>query len=127
MSSLTNFEIIQIAKYYKIKLVTVCFKDQLSNAGPIYGNYIVNLASSHDGTGGTHWVCDVLSPNDQSVHFDSYGSLPTEEEIIFAKPFGRLAHNDWILQELRGPGSDDCGWWCLAFLHYVTTHNGPKR
>jgi hypothetical protein len=116
--SLTNFELITLCKIFKIKLNGVFLKDQLSN--PQWGNYIINLASSNDGTGGTHWVGLQLGPGG-SFYFDSYGAPPPKEVDAFIKQAGSTcSYNNWIIQDLD---SHFCGFFCIGFFHYLAKHN----
>ena len=60
---LTNFDLIDIAKHYKIDLIDVVMKDELP-LKVINGNYILNLQSTKDDAGnlnsGSHWTCMIV-------------------------------------------------------------------
>ncbi len=51
----------------------VFMKDQLPDKLE-RGSYVINLASSTDRNGGTHWVCLYYTPN-FSYYYDSYGFI----------------------------------------------------
>jgi len=117
--STSNFELMELAKYFNLDLVDVVQKDNLHKC-PKHNNcfYIINTASSYENNG-THWVCLYLN-NKQSFYFDSYASTPLQEVINFCKSFSKhLSYNNYIIQSL---GSDNCGIFCLAFILFMT-HN----
>ena len=67
---LSNFDIEEIAHFYKIDIVVV-MKAELIKIKPISGNYITNLESSKDGNGTTWMALRIEGLN--CVYFDSYG------------------------------------------------------
>ena len=77
---LSNFDIEEIALFYKIDIVVI-IKDELPKIKPISGNYIINIESSKDGNG-THWMALKIEDFD-CVYCDSYGHLPPKEIIAF--------------------------------------------
>ena len=106
---LSNYDIEEIAHFYKIDIVVV-MKDELIKIKPISGNYIINLESSKDGNG-THWMALIIEDFD-CVYFDSYGYLPLKEIITFCKRIhkSQLAYNTKEIQYLT---TVTCG-----FLHF---------
>ena len=94
---LSNFDIEEIAHFYKIDIVVV-MKAELIKIKPISGNYIINLESSKDGNG-THWMA-LRTEDFDYVYFDSYGYLPPKEITTFCKRIhnSQLAHSTKEIQ-----------------------------
>jgi hypothetical protein len=121
---LTNFEIIDLCKFYKIPLIGVYMKDEL-NFIKKNGNYVINLDSSH--SNGTHWVALVINGKN-NFYFDSFGCVPpTEVEMFINNPFTRTkikyAYNNWICQDLM---STNCGFFCIGLFIYLQQHKQNK-
>lgn len=112
--SLSNFELIELAKTLKLPLVGVFSKDKLPKCS--VGSYIVNLEDSTGG--GTHWVLVKVFPN-QVVYFDSFGLSPPEEIVRFVKHF---AMNNRQIQDYD---ASTCGYFCLACDFYL--ENNKRR
>ena len=113
---LTNIDLEELCKHYKIPLRFCGMKDELpSKKGSSDGNYIINLQSSFQGEG-THWTALNVSGN-SAAFFDSYGAPPSIEIEQFCKRNKKtLAFNNWIVQDLK---SENCGSFCLAFLLFL--------
>jgi len=111
---LTNFQLIEICNNLHIPLQGVFMKDNLPSYCEI-GNYIINLQSSKDGNG-THWT--VLLVRVEGMFFmDSFGAAPSVEIVSFCKKRkGHLGFNNQIIQDLK---SSNCGWYCIALLHFM--------
>lgn len=122
---LTNFDLMDIAKYYKIQLHEVCMKDELPKK-VINGNYIINLQSSIDEEGnlnsGSHW-CALIVKNKQAFFLDSFGAYPSKEiqDYIKKKRGCKFAFNNKIIQDLK---SDFCGYFCISLLLHYKQHKG---
>ena len=112
---LSNFDIEEIAHFYKIDIVVV-MKDELIKIKPTSGNYLINLESSKDGNG-THWVA-LRIEDFNCVYFDSYGYLPPKEIITFCKRIhkSQLAYNT---KEIQNLSTVTCGFFALAFLLFL--------
>ena len=70
----SDIDLYNLANKIKIKLNGIYFKNELPS--PHLGNYIINLASSNDNSGGTHWVhCELRNENNirKAVYFDPFG------------------------------------------------------
>ena len=80
---LSNFDIEEIAHFYKIDIVVV-MKDEFIKIKPISGNYIINLESSKDGNG-THWMA--LRIEDFNCVMVIY---PQKKLLLFVKEFINL-------------------------------------
>ena len=116
--SITNYELIDLCKFYKIPTHGVYMKDELKHIPAINGNYFINLDSSSSGKNGTHWTCLVLNDTLGNVFFDSFGALPSIEVIDFIRrsKLKTYGYNNWIIQDLH---SQFCGFFCLAFFIYI--------
>ena len=118
MGSLSNYEIEDIAKHYRLPLIDCCMKDELSSTLQ-NGYYIINLESSNQGDG-THWTCLIVQKN-VAVFCDSFGAPPSSEIIDFVKKRKgmRMAFNNEIIQDIN---SDNCGFFCLYLCWFVDKH-----
>jgi hypothetical protein len=76
------------------------------------GSYVINLASSTDRNGGTHWVCLYYTPN-FSNYYDSYGFIAPLEVQKKITPY---MYNDL---EIQDKDSTACGFYCVAFMLYL--------
>jgi len=119
--TLSNFQLEDMAKQLNIPIKQISMKDEL----PEYreeGNYIINLESTYQGRG-THWTALVVQPN-ISFYFDAFGELPSVEVEDFAKQNKKpLYFNNWIIQDIN---SSLCGFYCIAYLKYVTEYRKTK-
>jgi len=113
---LTNIDLEELCKHYKIPLRFCGMKDELSSKKvKSDGNYIINLQSSFQGDG-THWTALNISGR-SAVFFDSFGAPPSIEiEQLCKLNKKTLAFNNWIVQDLK---SENCGSFCLAFLLFL--------
>lgn len=113
---LSNFDLENICREYKVPLKGVFMKDELLSMKQSDGNYIVNLQSTTDGNG-SHWTALIMRGK-EAFFFDSFGAPPSVEIIKFIKKKRgvRLAFNNWIIQDLK---SDNCGYFCVALLIYI--------
>jgi hypothetical protein len=120
MGSLSNYQIEDIAKHYRIPLIDCCMKDELPQTIKD-GYYIINLESSTQGNG-THWTALIIQPN-IAVFFDSFGAPPSTEIIHFVKKRKglHLAFNNEIIQDLE---SDNCGFFCIYLCWFIQHHKG---
>ena len=115
---LSNFDLENLAKYYKLHINDVCMKDELPNTVQD-GCYIINMQSSSKGTG-THWIA-LFIIRENAYYFDSFGAVPPIEicEFVNKRKHSHLYYNNWIIQDLQ---SSDCGFFSLAFLLWMTEH-----
>jgi len=115
---LTNYELIDICKFYKLPLVGVYMKDELKIQKQD-GYYIINLDSSVNN--GSHWVALVIKGND-NFYFDSFGCVPPTEVEQFINAHGskvKYGFNNWICQDLK---SSNCGFYCVGLFIYLKQH-----
>lgn len=111
---LSNFDIEEMCKYYKINLKACVSKDELVGRG-VEGAYVINL---DDASGrGTHWTCLFIREN-SAVYFDSFGEIyPTQVKRFVGNR--KLVYNCTQIQDLP---QQSCGFYCLGFLYYVSKH-----
>ena len=115
MSILSNFDIEDIMKSLKVPLICCVSKDELPNHLK-NGSYVVNMASSdHEGT---HWVAFVVDKR-KAYYFDSFGEPPPIDVLNFLN-----GCTDMYLSraEIQNINSECCGWYVVAFLHYMYKH-----
>ena len=116
--SITNYQLIDLCRFYKIPTHGVYMKDELKLIPAVNGNYFINLDSSNTGRNGTHWTCLVLNDRLGNVFFDSFGCIPSLEVIEFIKKskLKTYGYNNWIIQDIH---SEFCGFFCLALFIYL--------
>jgi hypothetical protein len=132
---LTNTQIRDLSKRMSIPLADTVFKTDLPRKFDFNKSYFINLDDEYNQDGtlnqGSHWTCLQINkyPNDliEAIYFDPYGiGAPEEVKKVFNKTIGatgrQFPHNTKDVQSLM---SNACGWYCLAFLHYINVF--PKR
>lgn len=110
---LSNFDIIELSNIMSINLVGVFAKDELLKVPLSNGGYVINLDDLEGD--GTHWVGLFIHNND-AVYFDSFGQVPPKSVIKYCEN-KHFIHSDYIIQDID---QDSCGYYQLAFLHYMT-------
>jgi hypothetical protein len=125
---LNDQQIWELAERMNVPLVFCNFKDKLKKKPLKYNaSYIVNMEDSVSKDGkmnpGSHYVCFQINkyPNGkkESIYFDSFG-MP-QPDTITDYVGGIMPHNDKDIQSLMNSA---CGWYCLAFLHYINSYEG---
>jgi hypothetical protein len=131
---LTDADIKEMAPKMGVDIAYIGFKDGIPKRLRANKSYIINLDNALDTegkkNGGTHWVCFFVRtyPNEkaEAIYFDSYGFPPPE--IVKKRVrdnFGiSLPHTKVDIQSLA---SDMCGWYCLAFLHFIDASEYRSR
>ena len=128
--SLTNTQVWELAEKMRVPLVFCDFKSKLKNKKLQYNkSYVVNMEDEFDEDGhrntGSHYVCFQLNqyPNGkkESIYFDSFGAQQPDTITDFVG--GIMPHNDKDVQSLM---NEACGWYCLAFLHYINAYDERK-
>ena len=107
---LTDKDIVELCKLFKIKLNACVCKDDLKTMKCKNGGYVINLGDSE--TGGTHWVA-LYVENKRGCYYDSYGMIYPDEVKAFCK---ELIYNVKDQQHLT---DTHCGYYCMGFLHYM--------
>lgn len=115
MAILNNFNIETILLRNGIGLDYIGYKDRLSDTPLRQGNYVLNMADSLDGTGGTHWV-GMMIENNHVVYFDPFGLSPVEVVKQFVRALPPPVFNT---EQLQNENSSICGWYVLFFLFYM--------
>lgn len=117
MELLTNFDLENLCKRYKLNLIQCDSKNKI-NKKPDRNKvccYIINL----DNEDGTHWTCMICYYN-ECYYFDSYGIIMPHEIIKFCKKNKlKLTYNQTQIQSFE---SVLCGYFCFYFLYYMTKH-----
>ena len=118
LTTLSNSELMSIALKIKLKLNGIYMKDELKT--PLkQGCYIINL-QNHDEPG-SHWTC-FIKDKDCIYYHDSFGAVPPQNEYdIFSHEMDNIYTNTSDHQNID---SSSCGWWCIAFLYYMTNSKG---
>ena len=120
MNELSNFDIINLIKDYKIDY---CFggiysKDLLPRPLKRTKFYIVNM-QDHDEGNGTHWVVFYYNNPLTSIYFDSFGFVAPLQVENRINPY---IFNDADVQDYN---SSACGYFCIAFIKFL--HNKQDK
>ena len=130
--ALSDRQVFELAKRMDVPLIFCDFKDNLRKKKLQYNkSYIINMEDEIDKeTGqrneGSHYTCFQVNkfPNGKTmgVYFDSYGMPPPKavEEYVKIK----LPHNN---KQIQGRLNNACGWFCLAFLHFINSSEHRSR
>ena len=106
-NELTNKQIDELVKHYKIKNYHGCYIDDKLPNKLQNGYYIINL------NGHSHWCC-LMKDGKKYYYFDSYG-FPASEEV--EEQIGEYIYSTNQLQNMN---SSSCGYFCLAFMLNTT-------
>ena len=112
---LSDVDIRILSQMFNINLIDVCFKSKFNNMTIQNGSYVINI--DKDDIGGSHWICLYVNGKN-AVYFDSFGEECPTEILNFCKG-KKLIMNSFQLQDII---DIDCGWWCIGFLHWMTTY-----
>ena len=107
MKTLSNYEIIDLAKQYNIPLKGIYSRDNI----PLKlkeGYYIINL-DRKNGVG-THWTA--FHYGKYNFYFDAFGF---DAPNVLSKRLGKYDYSDMDIQSIH---SNSCGWFCLYFINY---------
>ena len=119
---LSNIDIEELCKMFKINLVFCGFKAKLNNLRVIPGSYVINLDEIN--SQGSHWVCFYIN-NKFCVYFDSFGEEPPLEVINFCRKSNiKLMSNYFKIQDINGT---ECGWYCIAFLYWMNKYKNVNQ
>jgi hypothetical protein len=125
--TLTNDQVEDLAEKMDVNLVFCGFKSDLPKKILPNTSYIINLDNEFDLDGqrteGTHWTCFYVKkyPNGkyESIYFDSYGISPPEIVKKRLKSNFDIKYVPYCKKNIQSLASNMCGWYCLAFLHYI--------
>lgn len=117
---LSNYDLIEIADMYKLHVNNVLLQEEFINIKPRDGGYIVLI---NDGTGGTgHWTAFILRGK-LCCYFDSFAVAPSMPIIRFLRKGNyKIYCNNNDIQNYK---SVTCGFYCLAFLHFMKNTKFP--
>jgi hypothetical protein len=120
---LSNFDIVKICQYLKIKLDGVYMSNQFQSKWLEYNFSIVLNFDTTDG-GGTHWV-GMYSNNKNIYYMDSYGEVPPAKiyNMIIRKDL-ELYFNNKQYQHLN---SQSCGWFVIYFLYLMNSMKNKMK
>jgi hypothetical protein len=112
-NELTNTDLQQLVKHYKIKNYHGAFVDDRMPYKLLNGFYIINL------DGHSHWTV-LLKDKKDFFYFDSYGFVASEE---VEEQINEYIYSDIDLQDIN---STSCGWFCIAWMNWMQTHKDKK-
>ena len=112
-NELTDTEIDDLVKHYKIKNYHGCFIDDRLPSKLSNGFYVINL------NGNSHWTC-LLKDGKKYFYFDSYGFLASEE---VEDQIGEYIYSTDQLQDMN---SSSCGFFCIAWMSYMDSHKNKE-
>lgn len=117
---LSNFDIMEILERNGIHLAFIGYKDKLHETPLQCGSYIINTATSDDGTGGVHWTALQIEQIDgihHVVYFDPLGVAPPNEVLQYV----RKIDDDlwWNSEQLQNENTAICGWYVLYWVWYM--------
>ena len=113
-NQLTDGELKDLVKYYKIKNYRGAFIDDRMPEKLLNGFYIINL------NGHSHWTC-LLKDGASCYYFDSYG-FPASAEVE------ELVGGDYIHSDVQvqAEASTSCGYFCIAFMRSMGKAKNKK-
>lgn len=111
---LSNYDIDDISKDYKLNIVCLT-QQQIENASHTKGkHYIINL--NRDGEMG-HWTALYVSGK-KGYYMDSYGVQPSQYILNFMKHNG-LELTKWNNNDIQDYYDVSCGFYCLAYIMFM--------
>ena len=69
---------------------------------------------------GTHWVAYVKN-NNKVIYFDCFGNVKQCQELI--NYYGSDVQIQYNRERYQNFNEENCGQWCLRFLHYINKIN----
>ena len=130
--ALTNIQVEELSKKMNIPLERCCFKSELEEEPLKYiRSCIIHLEDEFDKNGepndGSHYTCFQVNkyPNGkvEPIYFDSYGVVPPLEVLKFVG----VSHIPYNTKDIQSLMNSACGWYCLAFLHYINSYHGRTQ
>ena len=113
-NELTNGELSQLVKHYKIKKYHGAYIDDRLPKKLLNGYYIINL------NGRSHWTV-LLNDGQIYFYFDSYG-FPASQEV--EDQIGEYVYSDLQIQHLN---SSSCGYYVIAWMRYKQYHKHKDK
>jgi hypothetical protein len=119
--ALSNLDLEEYARKYRLPLVGVFSKDQLPDKLQV-GSYYVNMQNSADGDG-SHWVLVKVFDKKNALYFDSFGERIPIEVMKFLKHYKPIPYSNREIQDIH---SSRCGLYVLACDRYMSTIKRKK-
>ena len=122
---LSDVQLQEIAVKMHVPLAGIHFKNCMPQKLKYNVSYILNMEDELTEEGkpndGSHWVALQINKKDgkiQPIYFDSFGVAPPVAVRTAVESFcgKHLPHTSKDIQSLV---SDMCGYYCLAFLHWI--------
>jgi len=113
-NELTNDELSELIKHYKIKNYHGAFIDDRMPSKLKNGYYIINL------NGRSHWTV-LLKEGKKYFYFDSYGFVASQE---VEDQIGEYVYSNLQLQHLN---SSSCGFYVIAFMRFMQDHKHKDK
>jgi hypothetical protein len=111
-NALTNKEIDELVKHYKIKNYNGCYID--SDVRKINNGFtVINL------NGNSHWTV-LLKSGKKYYYFDSFGFPASQELEDMMKEY---VYSDIDLQHIN---STSCGFFCIVWMRYMQEHKNKE-
>jgi hypothetical protein len=118
---LSNLDLEDYARKYKLPLVGVFSKDQLPDKLQV-GSYYVNMQNADDGEG-THWVLVKIFDKKNAFYFDSFGERIPLEVMNFLEHYKPIPYSNRHIQNID---SSRCGLYVVACDRYMSTIKRKK-
>ena len=134
--SLTNIQLMDLAKRMDVPLIPPVFKSQLKDMKLKYNkSYIINMEDEYDidqdgkvlgKNSGTHYTAFQVNKYKngkvEGVYLDPYGVAPPTDVLDFVG--FKIAYNK---KQIQGSLNNACGWFCLAFGHYINSYENRTK
>jgi hypothetical protein len=129
---LTDTQIWDLAERMDVPLVFCDFKDRLKKKKLQYNKaYIINMENEFDEDGkrneGSHYTCFQVNKHangkTQPIYFDSFGQ-PAPQIVL---NFCGVSHIPYNTKDIQSLMNSACGWYCLAFLHYINSYENRTK
>jgi hypothetical protein len=129
--SLTNVQIEDMCEMMRIPLASCCFKSELPYQKLQYNKfYIINLEDEFNEYGelnpGSHYTGFQVNKYEngkvEGIYFDPFGKIYPDAVTKFTKI--KLPYTEKDLQSITNSA---CGWYCLAFSHYINAFKMRSR
>ena len=114
--ALSNFDLEDLAKKFKLPLVGVYSKDELPKKIQV-GSYYINLQDSTEG-GGSHWCLIKIFDKKNALWFDSFGQPLPLQVLDFLKHYKPVPYSNREIQDID---SSRCGLYVVACDRYMNT------
>ena len=112
--ALSNFDLEELAKTYKLPLIGVYSKDELPKKMQV-GSYYVNMQDSTEGDG-SHWILVKIFDRKNALYFDSFGQPLPLEVLDFLKHYKPVPYSNRHIQNID---SSRCGLYVVACDRYM--------